>query len=524
MEATKSTAEARRRAEMDGGGSDLRGSAARGTIVNSAFMIGLFGLGLLQRLVVAAFLTREEFGIWGIVLTTLIALSFLKQIGIQDKYVQQTEEDQELAFQKAFSLELVVSLVFFVLVAAIFPLYGLAYGHSEIVIPGIVLALAIPLTAFETPFWIPYRRMQYMRQRKLSSVDPVTSFVVTVALAAAGTGYWSLVIGTVAGAAAGGVLGVITCPYRIRFRLDRATVRSYASFSLPLLGYGVSSMVIVQGAMLVGNWSVGLAGLGAIALASSISSFADRVDGLVSQTIYPAVCAVAERRDRMYEVFLKSNRVALMWGMPFGVGLALFAHDIAHYALGERWESTAWLLGVIGLLAGFRQIGFNWTVFMRAVNHTRPMFVASLLNLGAFLVIAVPCILLLDLPGYAIGITAMSVVQVAARGYFMAQLFPGFRIVSHILRAIAPSVPAAGVILLARLVEGERTAGIAAAEVVLYILVTLAATWLFERDLLREMAGYLRKATGKRGRAAAPEPTAAAEPTAAPEPTAAQPS
>lgn len=490
---------------MDGGGADLRGRAARGTILNSAFMIGMFGLGLLQRLVVAAFLTREEFGIWGIVLTTLIALSFLKQVGINDKYVQQTEPDQELAFHKAFSLELVISLAFFAFVAAVLPLYGLAYGHSEIILPGIVLALAIPATAFETPFWIPYRRMQYMRQRKLSSVDPVTAFAVTVVLAVAGAGYWSLVIGTVAGSVVGGIVGVVTCPYPIRFHLDRATVRDYAGFSLPLLGYGVSSAVIVQGAMLVSNWTVGLAGLGAIALAASISSFADRVDGLVSQTIYPAVCAVAGRTELMYETFLKSNRLALMWGMPFGVGLAVFADDIAHFALGKRWESTAWLLGVTGLLAGFRQIGFNWTIFMRAVNRTRPMFVASLLNLVAFAVIALPCIILLKLPGYAIGMASMTAVQIASRGYYMARLFPGFRILPHILRAIAPSVPAAGAVLLVRLAEGgERTAALAAGEVVLYVVVTAIATWAFERDLLREIVGYLRKATG----AATPEPTA----------------
>jgi O-antigen/teichoic acid export membrane protein len=504
-------AEARRRAEIEGGESGLRGRAARGTILNSGFMIGLFGLGMLQRLVVAAFLTREEFGIWGIVLTTLLALSFLKQVGISDKYVQQSEPDQEVAFQKAFSLELVISFAFFALVAAVLPLYGLAYGHSEIVLPGIVLGLTIPATAFETPFWIPFRRMQFVRQRTLSSVDPVTAFAVTIVLAVAGAGYWSLVIGTVAGSVVGGIVGVLTCPYRLRFRLDRATVREYAGFSLPLLGYGISSAVVVQGAMLVGNWTVGLAGLGAIALASSISSFADRVDGIVSQTIYPAVCAVAGRRELMYETFLKSNRLALMWGMPFGVGLALFAPDIAHFALGKRWESTAWLLGVIGLLAGFRQIGFNWTIFMRAVNNTRPMFVASLFNVATFALVAVPCIIAFHLPGYAIGMASMSAVAIGARGYYMARLFPGFRIFSHILRAIAPSVPAAGVVLLVRALEGgERTAVIAAGEVVLYVVATAIATFAFERALLGEMIGYLRKGLGKPGgaAAAAPEPAA----------------
>src|SRR4051812_12078633 len=82
------------RAEIDTGGRSLRAHAARGTLVNSAFQIGLAALGLLRRVVIAIFLTRSEFGIWGIIVTTLLTLSWLKQLGISDKYVQQNEPDQ----------------------------------------------------------------------------------------------------------------------------------------------------------------------------------------------------------------------------------------------------------------------------------------------------------------------------------------------------------------------------------------------------------------------------------------------
>src|SRR3954453_16094705 len=71
------------------GGRNLRQQAARGTLINSGFQVGLAGLSLLRRLVVAAYLTRAEFGVWSIVLTTVITVSWLKQLGVADKYVQQ---------------------------------------------------------------------------------------------------------------------------------------------------------------------------------------------------------------------------------------------------------------------------------------------------------------------------------------------------------------------------------------------------------------------------------------------------
>ena len=119
---------------------DLRRHAARGTLVTSAFHVAMAAVGLLQRLAIAAFITRAEYGLWAIILTILVTLAWLKQLGIGDKYIQQDEPDQELAFQKAFTLELIASLGFFVLVAAVVPFYAAAYGHPEIILGAIVCA------------------------------------------------------------------------------------------------------------------------------------------------------------------------------------------------------------------------------------------------------------------------------------------------------------------------------------------------------------------------------------------------
>ncbi|MFL5825776.1 MAG: oligosaccharide flippase family protein [Thermoleophilaceae bacterium] len=475
------------------GGRSLRQQAARGTLVNSAFQAGLAGLGLLQRLVVAAFLSRTEFGVWGVLVVTLLTLMWLKELGVGDKYVQQNEADQELAFQKAFTLETLCSLAFFALAVALLPLYAIAYGTWQILVPGIVLALSVPLTALESPQWIAYRRMDFVRQRTLAAVDTVTVFVVSVALAVAGLGYWALVIGTVTGSLVGGVVAIATCPYRIAWRFDRRTLREYASFSWPLFGYGFTNLVAVQGSVLVGNRVVGLAGVGAIGLATSISSFADRIDGIVSQTIYPAVCAVAEKRDKLFEAFVKSNRLALIWGVPFGVGLALFARDLVHFGLGTRWEPAIPLLAAFGLIAAFHQIGFNYSIFFRAVNNTRPMFVTSVVTFAGFLLVAVPLIVAFGLTGYAIGFGVMTAIQLAVRGWYLSRLFSGFHMRGHLLRAIAPSIPAAAAVLLVRAaVPLPDRLWVSLLELVLYAGVTVAATLWFERALMREVLGYLR--------------------------------
>jgi polysaccharide transporter, PST family len=481
----------------------LRRHTARGTLVNSGFQLGLTGLGTLQRLAVAAWLTRAEYGLWGILIGTLITLTTLKQVGVADKYIQQNEPDQEAAFQKAFTLELGLSVAFFLLAVLVLPLYALVYGHMQIIVPGMVLALAVPLTAFESPSWIPYRRMQYARQRLLTAIDPVTAVVVTIALVVGGAGYWGMILGALAGSLAGGLVCSATCPYRLRLRYDRGTLREYSSFSLPLFGSGLSALAVIQGSLIVASHTVGLAGIGVIGLATNIATFANRVDSIVSQTIYPAVCAVVHRAELLAEVFVKSNRIALLWAAPFAVGVALFAGDLIHFVLGDRWQPAVGVFAAIALTTGLGQVAFNWQLFMRAVNRTRPLLVASLANLVVFFAVSVPGMYEFGVAGYAAGFAASTAVQIALRGWYMRRLFHGFSVVRQMLRAMAPTVPGAAAILLVReLASGGRSSPRAIAELALYLAMVAAATCLLERALVTELFAYMRGRRPQRARRA----------------------
>jgi O-antigen/teichoic acid export membrane protein len=475
-------------------GGTLRQQTARGALINSGFQIGLAALGLMQKLAVAVFLTTSEYGLWGLLVATVISLAFLKQIGIGDKYVQQDERDQVAAFQKAFTFELSYSLLFYVIMAAALPVYAVIYGRPEIIVPGLILSLALIGSALETPIWIAYRKMQFVRQRTLESVDPVTSTIVMVVLAASGAGYWSLIIGSVAGTIAGASAAIATSPYPLAWRFDRRALRDYFSFSWPLLLSGASGLIIVQGAVVIGNYAVGLAGLGAVALAGNLSMFADKVDSIIRRTIYPAVCAVKDRTEVLFETFVKSNRLALAWALPFGVGLALFAPDFVTYVLGDRWRTAQGLLQAFGLIIAARQIAFNYIVFFSAIGNTRPIAVIGALQVAVFAVVTAPLMIVLGLTGYAVGMAVSVVCELFLRAFYLRRLFADFHLFRHIARAVTPIIPPVAGVLLLRLADwGQRPFSQVLLELTFYGCATAASAWLFERRLMSEMAAYVAK-------------------------------
>jgi O-antigen/teichoic acid export membrane protein len=464
-------------------------------VINSGFLIGVGALNVMKAVVAAAFLTQAEFGLWSILLLGVLALIGLKSAAVADKYIQQDEDDQELAFQKSFTLEILTAGIMMSLAILLAPVLALLYDEPDLIVPMLVLSLMLPGLAAQAPIWVFYRRMDFLRQRLLLSVDPIASFVITGALAIAGAGYWSLVIGAVAGAWAGGLVALVFSPYRLRVVYDGQTARRYASFSWPLMLAVGSGILIGHVAVFVGNAAIGLAATGAIGLAAILGQYADRVDAVLTQAMYPAICRVAGNRALLQEAFEKSNRLALMWAVPFGAALSLFAHDFVTHVLGPEWESATILLQTFGITAAINHIGFNWGAFYRAIGRTKPVGVVTFVALLAFLAFPTPLIFFADLEGFAFGMVAMTLIALAARGYFVLKLFPEFSIVRYVTRALLPVTPAVALLLAARqwIEAGERTATTIVAELVVFAALVGVLTYLAERTLLREVRGYLTR-------------------------------
>jgi O-antigen/teichoic acid export membrane protein len=477
---------------IDTGGATLRTHTARGVLLNGAFDAGLAVLGLVRGIILAALLTRSDYGVWGVLVVSLGVLARLKYVGISDKYIQQDEPDQEVAFQKAFTLELLMTAAALVPMAAALPVVAVIYGHWSLLAPGLVILTALVADALQAPLWIYYRQMNFARQRWLGAIEPVVGFAVAVGLAIAGLGYWALAIGLVVGAWAGALAALVTCPFTLRWRYDRGALRVYASFSGPIFIATASGVVLANGAIIATNAHLGLAGVGVVALTANITALTTRLDDMVSGTLYPAICAVQNRVDLLRESFVKSNRLALMWGVPFGLAVAVFAGDLVRFVIGERWHAGIGLLEITGVVAAASQIGFNWDDYFFARSDTVPVAVVNVAAAVTTLGVGIPLMFAIGLTGLAIGIAAGTTVDLALRAWYLSRLFEGFALVRHALRAILPTLPAVAVVLGIRVLEsGPRTLTIALGELVLYVLVTMVATWLLEGPLLREAVAYL---------------------------------
>jgi PST family polysaccharide transporter len=479
---------------------ELRKRTVRGAIVNALFLGGGEALALAQGLIVIALLQPSDIGLYGIVTTTAMTVVALRRVGIDEAFVRQSEEDQEEEFQRAFTIELAIGLAFSLVLLAAAPIVALAYDDDRLLALMIAVAYLPTGFALQAPAWIFFRRMDFLRVRVLQALVPLATFCVTVPLAAVTGSVWSLVIGPAVGNTVAILAGLRLSPYKLRVRLpDRATRRRYLGFSWPIFVSAGALLIVQQGQVFAFDLDGGLPAAGYITVAWTLTRYADRVDQIIATTIYPAIVVVQDQRDTVRELFLKSNRLALMWVLPFCAGLILFAPDLVDYLLGDKWQPATVLIQGLAGAAALQQLGYNWFSFYRARGESRPQAVESAALVAGFLGLAVPGLVLWGFDGFVWGRIAGALLVVAVRAVYVRRLVPGVSLLALAARAAAPVVVAAALVLALRAALGDgRSAGQAIGELAVFLAVTAAITWRTERPLLREVLAQARGGGGLR--------------------------
>ena len=216
--------------------------------MNAVFLSGAEGLVLLQGLLATALLGPTAIGLYGIVATTAMTIVQLRRVGIDEAFVQQAgDADEEVEFQRAFTVELALGLVAALLIAALAPVLAVAYDDDRLLALTLAVAYLPVGFALQAPQWIFFRRMDYLRLRVLQAIVPLGTVAVATPLLLAGVGVWALVIGPFVRQRGRRGRRLAASPYPLRLRLDRAATRRYLRFSWPIFATSLGRALVAQG-------------------------------------------------------------------------------------------------------------------------------------------------------------------------------------------------------------------------------------------------------------------------------------
>lgn len=472
----------------------LAGAVGRGALITAAFSLSIQGLTFVQSLLVPRLLGPENLGLFAVAAASVRIGTLIKDFGVSEKLTQDDRVDLPLAYSVAFTLEAGMATVLFVLLVATAPLVAALLNRPELSLVISVLAATVYTNAFlNLTSALHLRRLRYGRQNLINAVGPVVSFAVTVPLAYAGAGVWSLVAGAVAAFLAASAVVLWTAPLRPRIRLDRGVVGKYLRFGWPLWVANLLGMAsTVGGTIVITRW-LGLVGVGFLTVAQGFIQRAFLVDQLVAQSLFPALSRTQRDIAGHRRAFLVTNRVTVIWSGFVGFGLALFAGDLVTFVLGPAWAPATLLFRMSGLAVTTGSIGFSWDIFLRARGETKPTLVFKTISEGWVFVVLLPAVVFWGLDGAAWAVGSLGVVSVAVRQVFVSRLFDDVRLVRVAWREIAATGGAALLVIVLRGAWTPRSVAGFVGQVTFYVVMSGVAVLLVDATFLRELVARVRR-------------------------------
>ncbi len=354
-------------------------------------------------LILARFLSPEEFGVYTIGLVVVYLGDTLREFGVTAFIVQ--EKHLTLALVRAaYGVSLAIGVVSTaVIVLASVPLAR--FYHS----PGVrdVLLVLSPMFLM-TPFSsvvaaILRREMKFGMLLRINAVTSLANNGIAIVLAACGFGFISLAWSRIAGAAVNYVLSHIVKPRDMSHFPSFREWRKVASFGVIMTGATVVSDLGARAPDLLIGRFLGIASVGLFGRGVTLVRL---FDASVTNTITPvAVSSFAMHHrsgQRLGDRFLVGTSMTTAMAWPFFMFVALMAYPTTRILFGPQWDASAPITRLLCIAAAIGTTNSLSKLALQGIGAARPQLVAQWIIQGSTISLTlVACQFSLYAVGYA---------------------------------------------------------------------------------------------------------------------------
>ncbi len=480
---------------------DTRPGLAARTLGAAAWSLAAFvasrAITVVSTIVIARLLGPDDFGLFAIVLVVL-SMADAATVGSLNDAVQ-WDRDRRLHERAALGLSVTLGVAVTVVAIVSAPLVARAFGEPRLTL---MLVAVAPIPFLAHLYLVNdaglRARLQYRRRLAPEISRTVVKAAVSIVLAVAGAGVWSLVWGQVAGELVACVLYWWLAPLSSRFPAwDGAVARRLFRFAALAGAAALVAIVAVNIDYVVVGRRLGTAVLGVYLIAYRLPELlVNQPANALRSTLLPAYVEAGSDPDRMRRGFFESVRAGCAVATPIGVVLAVVAEPAVRVVFGSQWLAAATPMRWIALAFAVDALVLGASAALKAAG--RPGIVGGL--------ISVKLALLAPLLWWAAGrgistvgavVLVVSVVMVVLQAAAL-RFALGYEI-GRVVAAVAPVVASAGVAAgTVALVAAFAPAGLAelGLSVAAGALVYMGVLRLLIPEWLRRIVPLVRRGPG----------------------------
>lgn len=310
---------------------------------------------------------------FGMIVTIQIFTGFVGLLanGGMGQALIRAKEAGESDFQVVFSVQLAIGFVIYLAFFTIAPWFAAWFGdplYQDLLRISAISFLMRPFLNLHN-IWLQ-REMRFKETSLVGLASAFLSGAISISMALASFGVWSLVWGGLLGSLIGYLLIFRLTPMRARFRFDPLVARKHSEFGIKItlndfisyLRQQTSNFIITK---MAGPTMVGLFNKG-----DSLAKlpFAT-ISGPIYQPVFRSMSADQDNPDRIKYLFFKMTSMLILYTLPLYIGLWWLAKPFIVVVYGEHWADAAIPLEILAPLGALYCIGHPCGAVLAATNR-----------------------------------------------------------------------------------------------------------------------------------------------------------
>lgn len=465
-----------------------------GRVLTQGIRFGVF-------VVLARLLLPEQFGLFGMVVVFTGFAALFVDVGLGSAIVQRATID-ERALSTAFWMNGAAGAAVGLLAAAFAPAIAAFYQEPRLALLVYGLSPTFLLNGLAVvPRGLLARRLEFRQLAAVNVVSAVVAAIVAITAAAAGAGAFSLAAYVITEFAVASLLAWTASGWRPSTVFDSAEVRSLWSFGGHLMGFNVVNYWGRNVDDLLVGRVLGATALGFYARAYELMLLPiTEVSAVVGNAIFPILARMQDDLRRLRRIYLRANRLIAFVTFPAMAGLAVSAPSFVQVILGPGWEPVIPLLQILTVAGLVQSVGTTTGWIYKTTGRTDVMFrwglAATVITVIVFLAVVRQGVF-----AVALAYTIWAVLSTGANLFIAGRLIgmPPTTIIAWTVRpALASAVMAVVVWLVTAIIPPSGPTVRLAAQVGVGVVTYTALSFLFMREILRELrdlVGSTRRTT-----------------------------
>ena len=320
---------------------NLKRSTARGAFVSLGGQAATFVLRTGSMVFLARLLTPKDFGLVGMVTAVTGFLGMFKDAGLSMATVQR-DSVTHAQTSTLFWINVAVGGGLAIMCVLIAPVLVAFYGEPRLFWVAAASGTSFLFNGAAAQHRAMLQRgMRFLPLAIIDIVSLVSSLMVGVGMALAGTRYWALVAAAVTQQAAGAAGSWLAARWIPGWPRRRSGVRSMLMYGGAITANNIVAYLAfnVDKVLLGRFW--GAEALGIYGRAYQLINLpTDNLNSTIGLVAFPALSRVQNDSARLRSYFLKGYGLFLSLVLPITMGCALFAEDIIRVLLGAQWHDA----------------------------------------------------------------------------------------------------------------------------------------------------------------------------------------